>query len=420
MQTPVIHITGQLIVPSGEGRVALAPGHIAVRGERVVHIETGRILPKPDFGGEDCIISPGFVDTHLHLPQFDSIGIDGLELLDWLERAIFPAELKWNDVDYARAMAGRVGRELLSFGTTAIGAYATSNHLSAQAAIDTLAGMGFAGHVGQVLMDQNGPPDLLIPAPAALSQASTLRAAGRVRPAVTPRFAVSCSKQMMRGAGVLAQKTNWYIQTHLAETVRECESVASMYGEKSYTHVYDQAGLLTPRTLLGHGIHLSDAERVLLRERGSVIAHCPTANRFLDAGTMQLNAHRRAGVGVCLGTDVGAGPDRGMMRVARAMIDAAKQAGNAGAGAGGLGGANADIPSAAECWWQITAGNAAALGLEGCGQFTTGGWADVLVIRPTTNWRASPDPLATLMYSWDDRWLECCMASGKMGWSNQP
>jgi guanine deaminase len=406
-------VNGWLLLPTAEHSVRISdfPGHIVIDDGRIIHVDASRLSPSPDFGDESCLISPGFIDAHVHLPQFDSIGIDGLELLDWLARAIFPAEMKWADTDYAASMTSRVGRELLSFGTTGIAAYATSHHLAAQAAIDQLASLGIAGHTGQVLMDQSAPDELLLPAPAALSLASTLKPRHRMAPAVTPRFAVSCSDQLLRGAGELARRTGWLVQTHLAETHAECRISQDLHGGRTMVKVYEDAGLLTQRTVLAHGIHLDDADRACIAGKASFVAHCPTANRFLDAGVMNLERHRRHGVHVCIGSDVGAGPDRSMVRVARAMIDAAKQAAGASSPAPpGL------IPSSQKCWGMITAGNADSLGLAQTGSLHLGSHADVVVIRPTKPWRDSIDPLSTLLYAWDDRWIDTVFASGRIGY----
>lgn len=396
-----IILSGSLLVPSGPSSVHLTPGTVVVEGERITQVRVGAVSPSPSQGGEDSLILPGFVDTHLHLPQFDSIGIDGLELLDWLESAVFPAEMRWADPDFARDMTRRVADELYSFGTTGIAAYATSHAESAQAAIGVLGEVGMAGYVGMVLMDQNAPGGLLVPASAGLSQASSLRGHGRISPAVTPRFAVSCSRQLLEGAGVLAARTNWLVQTHLAETRRECELVRRLHGAVTYTDLYRECGLLTPRTILGHGIWLDDEQRAKIGTAGSAIAHCPTANRFLDAGVMKRYEAIRAGVSVPLGTDIGAGPDRSMVRVARAAMDAAKQAGG-------------PVPDAAELWHQITAGNARAIGLRDTGVLEQGAFADLLVIRPSVRWAESRDPLGMLLYAWDDRWLRSTYSAGRV------
>jgi guanine deaminase len=407
-------ISGVLLLPHGDRSVRLSdgPGHVVIDRGRIAHVDASRPSPAPDLGDESCIIMPAFSDCHLHLPQFDVIGIDGLELLDWLDRAVFPAEMKWADAEYAASMAARVADELLSFGTTAVGAYATSHHRAAQAAIDVLASKGLKGHVGQVLMDQMGPASLLVPPSAALSQASSLKPKGGIRPAVTPRFAVSCSAAMLRGAGELARRTGWFVQTHLAETERECRTVSDLHDGASYVDVYEQAGLLTPRTLLGHGIHLSDADRLRLSSTGGAIAHCPAANRFLDAGVMDLSRHVSRHVPVCLGSDVGAGPDRSMVRVARAMLDAAKQAG------GATGRPRHELPVSSECWWRITAGNAQSLGLADHGMVAPGCAADLIVVRPTKPWRDSIDPLSTLLYAWDDRWIERVLTDGRIAYAS--
>lgn len=415
--TPMV-VNGHLLVEVRPGELSLSPllGHIVVHGGRVVHVDAARASPACDLGGEGCILSPGFVDAHLHLPQFNSIGIDGLELLDWLDRVIFPAELRWNDLDFAKAQASAALHELLSFGTTGIAAYATSNAAAAQAAIMIAGRLGVAGCIGQVLMDRGGPQELLVAASHGLSQASGLRACGRVAPAVTPRFALSCSPQLLEGAGKLARKTGWMIQTHLAETLRECEAVAATFGDShlwggSYTSIYDRAGLLTSKSLLGHGIYLSSDEARAIAAAGATVAHCPTANRFLDAGAMNLHDHTTSGVAIAIGSDVGAGPDRSMVRVARGMMDTAKQTRRAKV--------QHDVQpiSAAAAWWQITAGNAARLGLAETGAIAADHHADVVVIRPSKPWQESLDPLASLLYSWDDRWIETVLASGRLAYS---
>lgn len=392
-------IAGRLMLPGGPASVRVEPGVVEIAGDRIVRVGAGS-AEHADLGGPDCLICPGFVDTHLHLPQFDSIGRDGLELLEWLQRVVFPAEAKWADAGYAGAMAARVARQLLGVGTVGVGAYATVHERGARAAIEALGAAGMRGYVGQVLMDRGAPPELLGRAGELVAQASRQRGVGRIAPAVTPRFAVSCTDELLRGAGKLAAATGWAVQTHLSETERECAVVGELFGGVTYTEVYERAGLLTNRTLLGHGIWLSDAERARIAAAGSVVAHCPTANLFLGAGAMDRAAHHRVGVRTSLGTDVAGGPDRSMVRVARAMIETAKRLGRT-------------PPGAPECWWQITAGNAAAMDFADGGRLEAGAAADVLVIRPDVPWSADAEGLATLLYAWDDRWLKATIAAGR-------
>ncbi|MDX2132496.1 MAG: amidohydrolase family protein [Planctomycetota bacterium] len=403
---------GQLLLPVGDGPrapVSLAFGRVVVRGGVIEQVIVGEGGPRADVGGGDYFIAPGFVDAHVHLAQFGVIGATGMPLLEWLARMVFPAEASWADEREAAAQAERAARSLLSFGTTAVAAYATSHAPGATAALHVLAELGMAGHVGQVLMDRGGPAELLVPAERALREAAGMRARGRVSPAVTPRFALSCSPELLAGAGRLAKATGWLVQTHVSETIEECEAVRELHDAPDYASVYDRAGLLGGRTLLAHGIHLSDDERRLIAGRGASIAHCPTANRFLRAGTFGRARALEAGVGVCLGSDVAGGPERSMVRVGRAMIEAAE------AVADGQSRRPSDgprVPTPAEAWWQITAGNAAVLGLEGCGQLRAGGDADVVVCRPDAGWRDAPDPLSYLLYAWDDRWIEGVWAAG--------
>jgi guanine deaminase len=164
--------------------------------------------------------------------------------------------------------------------------------------------------------------------------------------------------------------------------------------------VYDKAGLLTERSVLGHGVWLNDQDLATLKSRDCVIAHCPTANRFLQAGEMDRKKTLDAGVRISLGSDVAGGPDRSMVRVATGMIETAKQLEHV-------------PPTAAECWWQITAGNAAAIGLIQTGRLEAGTWADIVVIKPSPTWVASIDPLSTVLYGWDDRWVEATFVAGR-------
>lgn len=407
MSAEHLTIAGTLLIPDGASSVRLARGCVRLAGATIESVTLTDDPPRADLGGDDWLICPGFVDAHLHIPQFDSIGVFGLELLDWLDRVIFPAETRWVDADYAGAMGDRVARELLSFGTTAIAAYGTVHAEGTAAAMRALAAHGLAGVMGQSLMDRNAPHELTRPANQLLEEAATAKPIARLAPAITPRFAVSCTDELLEGAGMIASRTGHHVQTHIAETERECELIAELYDDLPYAEVYDRAGLLTERTILAHGIRLSNAERTLIARRGSVVAHCPTANLFLRAGAMDRAAHARAGVRPALGSDVAGGPDRSMVRVARAMLETAIRL-------------DADPPPASAAWWQITAGNAAALARPGqethLARLAPGADADLVLARPTIRWHDAPDPLAALLWGWDDRWIERVIVAGRVGY----
>lgn len=409
--------TGQPARP----RLRLSGGWLRIEGPRIAAVTPGPCPHTPDLGGPGTLVFPGFIDAHVHLPQFDSIGADGLDLLAWLERVIFPAEARWADPAYAGEMSGRAAARMLSVGTTGAAAYATVHHESAIAAAEALHHAGLRAMVGQVLMDREAPAELLRPAAQLLDEAERMAKIvkvrfrdGRIESAVTPRFAVSCSEELLHGAGRVAAALGSAVQTHLAETKEECDLVAHLFPHRSYTRVYLEAGLLTPRTILGHGIWIDDQDRAVIKRSGSVIAHCPGANLFLRAGHMDRGRHLQAGVRLALGSDVAAGPDVSMVRVARGMLETAKRRGSRPA-------------SAAEAWWQITTGNADALGWPEEGRLAPGAAADIVIVRPTGlspallagggGGRAGVNPLSQLLYAWDDRWIEKTIVWGKVAYS---
>lgn len=408
-------ISGQLLLEDPILGTRLRHGQVLISAGRIARINLENPIGTPDLGGEDRLISPGFIDAHLHLPQFDCIGVDGLTLLDWLNSAVFPTEARWADADHAGERALLAGRRLLAAGTTGIAAYATVHHGGTQSAIRAVASLGLRGVVGQVLMDQQAPAELLRPARQLLEEAARLASAGRIQPAVTPRFAVSCSQELLVGAGELAGHTGQYVQTHLSETRPEIDLVAKLHpGASSYTDVYARAGLLTPRTILGHGIHLSTAERDAIAKAGSIVAHCPTANLFLQAGQMDRGGHLQAGMRVALGSDVAGGPDVCMLKVARAMIETAKTR--------RLVDGVTVVPTPAQAWSQVTAGNADSLGWPDAGRLTVGAAADLVILSAPASvplgtaqarWWEQTDPLSSVLYGFDERWIERVIVEGR-------
>ena len=394
-------LRGMLALPSADERVALAPGVMTIEDGVIASIECDDELSQAD---RQRLISPGFIDAHVHLPQWDSVGVGGLRLLEWLERVIFPAEAAWADVDVARGVASRAIAGFDAAGTTGIAAYCTVHHDAARAAGELVAASGRRALVGQVLMDMGAPEVLCRPAAQLLDEAASLEHAGRMKWAVTPRFALSCSEELLAGAGALARERDAAVQTHLSETVEECARVAELFGGPHYTGVYERFGLLGPRSVCAHGVQLDDAQRDVLAASGTVIAHCPTANTFLGAGRMDLASLRAAGVRVAVGSDVAGGPDRCMVRVARAMLEVA-------------GPTDPGVrPSPAEAWWAITGGNADALGWDDTGRLAVGHVADVVVIEPDAPWTRSPDPLGAVLWGWDDRWLRATLVAGRVAY----
>ncbi|TWU33394.1 amidohydrolase family protein [Novipirellula artificiosorum] len=410
-------LAGQLLLADDRRRtVVLESGFVRLQHGRIAEVVTGVVPSTADISNRHAIICPGFIDAHLHLPQFSMIGAHGMNLLDWLDRVTFPSEQKWEDPRFARQMTRSALSQCLSVGTTSFCAYASVHHLSTIESLRVADEMGFRGVIGQVLMDQNAPATLCREPNQLLDEAS--RTLERFPPsasmaaAVTPRFAISCSRELLAGAGALANGVGAIVQTHLAETKDECAQVSRLFDGQRYVDVYRDTNLLTPRTVLGHGIHLDDNDCRVLAEHQSRVAHCPVANTFLGSGTMNRHRLVQQGVDVILGSDIGAGYETSMARVARSMIEAASVIGKG-------------VPTAAQALYDITAGAADALEWDDVGRIREDGRADLFVIEPnmpldpfvephaTINANPLVDPLSKLLFSWDDRWIKRTYLAGK-------
>jgi guanine deaminase len=260
-------------------------------------------------------IMPGLVDLHSHLPQHEAVAMDGEELLPWLKTHIFPAEIRFEDPEWAARAARSYFRDQLALGTTTTVVYGSVHQEATHRAFQEAERSGIRCVLGKVMMDQHSPERLQEDTAASLAQSEELcvtwngRDDGRLQYAFTPRFAPTCSMALLRGAGRLAEKHGAFIQTHLSENLDELQWVHELFPEASdYTDVYARAGLLGPRTLLGHCIHLAASERDAIRAAGAAVVHCPRSNAFLKSGIMPLRRWLDEGLAVGLGTDVGAGP----------------------------------------------------------------------------------------------------------------
>ncbi len=354
-------------------------------------------------------ILPGMVDLHVHLPQHEAVAMDGLELLPWLETFIFPAEARFADTAVAQRAAARFFKGLLYRGTTTAVIYTTVHEAATDAAFREAERAGIRAVIGKVMMDRNSPDALREDTAVSLAQSEALcqtwhgRDRGRLQYAFTPRFAPTCSAELMRGVGALASKYGAYIQTHVSENLQELEWVRELFPEaSSYTDVYRRMGMLGPRTLLGHGIHLDCAERALLCESGTTLVHCPRSNAFLKSGIMPLRQWLEEGLSLGLGTDVGAGPSLSMWAEAAFACTASKLRWAEGQNLAdrlgrmeGLDGVHrAEITQAlglsagapvdpVQAFFLATLGGAQALGLQdSIGSLTTGKEADFVVVDP--------------------------------------
>lgn len=264
------------------------------------------------------MIVPGLVDAHVHFPQIGMIGAPGGELMDWLERYTFPAERAFADPGHARRMAQVFLDALLAAGTTTAMVYGSVHRGSVEALFEAALARDMRLIAGKCLMDR-GPPGLR---DTALDGEADTRALidrwhgrGRLGYAVTPRFALGSSPEQLAGAGrILAAHPGVWMQTHLAENLREIEATARAFPEaRDYLDVYDRAGLLGRRSVFGHCVHMEDRALDRMAQAGCACAFCPGSNLFLGSGLFDLERARTRGVRVALGSDIGAGVSLSML-----------------------------------------------------------------------------------------------------------
>lgn len=268
------------------------------------------------------LIVPGFVDCHVHFPQLDIIASYGEQLLDWLHRYAYPIEARFADADYAREVASVFVDELLNNGTTTALVFGTVHPHSADAIFEAAEARNMRLIAGKVLMDCNCPDALQDDAASAYRDSKALierwHGRGRLGYAITPRFALTSSREQLRAAGDLAREyPDVWIHTHLAENREEVMEIARRFpNSRSYLDVYDEFGLLRDRAVFAHCLHMDDEDRACMARKGGAAAFCPTSNLFLGSGLFDLAAMRAAGIRCGLGTDVGGGTSLSLLKTA--------------------------------------------------------------------------------------------------------
>ena len=258
------------------------------------------------------LIVPGFVDAHVHYPQIERIASHGEQLMQWLERHIFPAEKAFADRAHADQVAAFFLDELLRHGTTSALVFATVHMGSVDALFEAALTRDMRIVSGKVLMDL-GPDGLRDSVASGRAETEALiarwRGRGRLGYAVTPRFVPTSSDEQLGDAGALvAAHPDVLMHTHLSENPGEIGFVASRFPDSAdYLDVYDRFGLVGPRSVFAHCVHMSDRALSRIAEAGSGIAFCPTSNMFLGSGLFDLAQADRHGIGIGIGTDIGAG-----------------------------------------------------------------------------------------------------------------
>jgi guanine deaminase len=393
-------------------------GHVAVDDEgRIASVGEWSEAPAGEVVDlASYLVTPGFVDTHLHAPQLEMIGSYGGHLLEWLNTYTFPTERKFEDAEHARRVARAFYDELLRNGTLCALVFSTIHSVATEIFFEEAERRGFRGIIGKTMMDRHAPEYLLDATPQQSYDESRAllqkwHGRGLLRYAITPRFAPTSTPELLEAAGQLKREfPGAWVHSHISENQNEVRWVQELFPEAEYADVYDHYGLLDERTVLAHGVWLTPEELDLLARRGARISHCPNSNLFLGSGLFPLHRVLEAGVVVGLGSDIGAGTTPSFFN---AMADAYKvqQVQNVSL-------------SPFHLWYLATLGGARALTLDGdTGSLEPGKSADFLVLDleatpllALRTGRASSveDLLAGLIFMGDDRAVHQSVIAGSV------
>ncbi len=294
---------------------------IVMQGGKILQFGPAReLLPELPEGievttYENSLILPGFIDCHVHYPQTEIIGAYGAQLIDWLNKYTFIAEQNFKNKDHAREVAKVFLREGLRCGTTTSCVFCTVDPISVDAFFEESEKLNMRNIAGKVLMDRNAPDELMDTPQTGYDQTKELidrwHDRGRALYCVTPRFAPTSTPEQMEMTGaVWKEHPGTYLQSHVSENVGEIDWVRELYPDCSgYVDVYNRYGQLGERSILGHGVHLSEEEFQVLHDTGTAISHCPTSNLFLGSGLFSIEqaTDEKRPVRVGLATDLGAG-----------------------------------------------------------------------------------------------------------------
>ncbi len=364
-----------------------------------------------------CLILPGFIDTHVHFPQMQVIGAYAANLLEWLNTHTFPEECRFVEPAHSARIARHFYDEMLRHGTTTAVAYCSVHKASADAYFAEALKRGMCMVGGKVMMDRNAPQGLLDTPEMGYDETRAVIEAwhgkGRNHVAITPRFAITSTPAQMEMTAALAREfPDLHIQTHLSENHDEIRYTAELYPEAiDYTDVYANYGLLGPKSLFGHCIHLTEREADAMSEAGAVAVHCPTSNLFLGSGLFPLKtlSRRDKPVRIGLATDVGGGTSYSMLRTLDETYKIQQLLG--------------ERLNPFESFYHMTLGNAQVLSLESrIGTLEPGTDADLVVLDATATpamalrmevVRSLADELFLLQTLGDDRVVRETYVAGK-------
>lgn len=326
------------------------------------------------------LLVPGFIDPHIHFPQVQVVASWGEQLLDWLENYTFPAEMLYAEPDHAARMAPAFFDRLTAHGTTTAATYCTVHPASVEAFFAEAERRDMCMIGGKVMMDRGAPEGLCDTPQKGYDESRALietwHRRGRAHYAITPRFAITSTPEQLAATQALAEQfPDCYIQTHVDENLHEIELAARLFpGAPDYMGVYERYGLLGPKSLLGHCIHMTAREIGAVAESGAKPVFCPTSNLFLGSGLYDDAGLRSRGIRGAIATDIGGGTSYSMLQTVAEgykVLQLQRQQ-----------------KHPFEMFHWITRGNAVALGLEDrIGTLDEGTDADIVVLDA----RATPD-----------------------------
>jgi len=318
LDTPESPFAGGALRAEADAGIAVERGVIVDRGpfERVR-------AARPEDEVVDLtggVLLPGLVDTHVHFPQVRVIGGLGRPLLEWLDHRALPEEARMADVGYAATVADEFVDGLARAGTTTALVFGAHFAPAVDLLFERAAAAGLRIAAGLVVSDRKLRPELATTPDRAYTEGLALagrwHGKDRLRYAVTPRFSLSTTPALLEACAALLDAVDGAVFTsHVNENLAEIEAVRGLFPDcDHYVDTYHRYGLLRRRSVLAHDVHPSDAELDVFAAAGASVAHCPSSNSALGSGLFPLRRHVERGVGVALGTDVGAGTSFSLLR----------------------------------------------------------------------------------------------------------
>jgi len=289
-------------------RDSIVRGDLLIEGDRIASIGSNGQTGDTVVDASECVVIPGFVQTHIHLCQTLFRGsADDLALIDWLKKRVWPMEAAHTAGSVAAS--ARLGiAELIKGGTTCALTMETVNHTGE--VFRVVEESGFRATVGKCMMDKGDevPSALQEITSDSIEQSIALleewhgKANGRIRYCFAPRFAVSCTRELLEQVGRLARERGVMIHTHASENRTECEMVESETGLRNVAYL-NQVGLTGSHVALAHCVHLSKDEIETLLQTKTNVVHCPSSNLKLGSGIAPVAELLERGVSVSLGAD---------------------------------------------------------------------------------------------------------------------